>query len=56
MNKKDSIDIELKKLYALVEKIKQASLGSDYQTRLQFNNIKEKALERINEIKNIQEA
>jgi len=41
---------ELKKLYELIEKIRVASLGADYQTRCEFNLIKEKAAQRIKEL------
>lgn len=45
-----SKDIELKKLYDLLEKVKYQTLGSDYQTRLQLKVIKQKVIEKIQSI------
>ena len=46
MQRKGS-DEELKKLYQLLDKIRDATLGSDYQTRIQMRQIRDKAIERI---------
>jgi hypothetical protein len=51
MNQNELKHTEIAKLYALIEKVKVASLGADYQTRIQFNQIKEKAAQRIDELK-----
>jgi hypothetical protein len=51
MNQNELKHTEIAKLYALIEKVKVASLGADYQTRIQFNEIKNKATQRINELK-----
>lgn len=40
-------DSELRKLYQLLDKIKVATLGSDYQTRMQMKEIENKTIDRI---------
>lgn len=44
---KKTYDEELRKLYYLLDKIRIATLGADYQTRAQMREIKEKAIVRI---------
>lgn len=46
MQRKTS-DEELKKLYQLLDNIRIATLGADYQTRIQMREIKEKAIAKI---------
>lgn len=53
MYKLNAKENELRKLYQLLDKIKEASLGSDYQTRMQMKDIESKAIERIKSLKSI---
>lgn len=44
-------EIQLKKLYALLEKIRNNVLGADYQTRVEMQQLENKVMERIKFIK-----
>ena len=55
MHKTNNVDQELVKLYDLLEKIRNATLGADYQTRNQMRQIKNKTLERIKTLTSIEQ-
>lgn len=44
-------ETELKKLYDLLDKVRVAILGSDYQTRMQMKEIEEKVILKIKSIR-----
>lgn len=43
---------DIKKLYALLEKVRVAALGSDYKTRLEMKELADKIVEKIKQISN----
>jgi hypothetical protein len=51
MYKMNGKEIQLKKLYALLEKIRNNVLGADYQTRVEMQQLENKVMERIKFIK-----
>lgn len=52
MYKMNSQQLELKKLYNHLDKIKNAILGADYQTRIEMEQIKKRTIEKIKFIQN----
>lgn len=54
MYKLSSKEIELKKLYAFLEKINQSLLGCDHQTRAQLTEVQKKTIEKIKFIQSSQ--
>lgn len=51
MYKMNGKEVQLKKLYALLEKIRKNVLGADYQTRIEMRELEDKVIERIKFIK-----
>lgn len=46
---------EIKKLYDLLERVRAASLGSDYKTRMEMKDMADKIVEKIKEMTKQQE-
>ena len=55
MHKTHNVNQELIKLYELLEKTRIATLGADYQTRIQMREIRDKTIARIKTIKSSQQ-